>query len=66
MKISELTLKTPQEIRSVLSTLRRRLLKLRFLKLGTEFKQTHEIKQTRRSIAQVLTVLRQKQDKNHE
>ncbi len=61
MKTSELHAKTASEMRDLISALRRTQFKLRLLKSNADVKQTHPIKQTRRAIARILTLLAQKE-----
>ncbi len=57
MKAAELVGKSTGELNATLTTLRRKLFKLRLVKASGELIKTHEIKETRRSIARVTTMI---------
>jgi len=60
MKIKELKQKTKKELESLLETNRVRLGRLSFDLANKKLKNVCEIKQTRREVAQILTILRGK------
>ncbi|HEV2524160.1 MAG TPA: 50S ribosomal protein L29 [Gammaproteobacteria bacterium] len=57
MKAAELIGKSTGELNTTLTTLRRKLFKLRLVKASGELVKTHEIKETRRNIARVTTMI---------
>ena len=57
MKASELMGKSTGDLNAMLTTLRRKLFKLRLVKATGELVKTHEIKETRRNIARVTTMI---------
>ena len=57
MKASELIGKSTGDLNAMLTTLRRKLFKLRLVKATGELVKTHEIKETRRNIARVTTMI---------
>lgn len=57
MKASELIGKSTSELQTSLSTLRRKLFKLRLVKASGELVKTHEIRETRRNIARVTMMI---------
>lgn len=57
MKAAELIGKSTGELKTTLTTLRRKLFKLRLVKASGELVKTHEIKETRRNIARVTTMI---------
>lgn len=57
MKAAELIGKSASELQTTLSTLRRKLFKLRLVKASGELAKTHEIRETRRSIARVTMMI---------
>ncbi|HQW57986.1 MAG TPA: 50S ribosomal protein L29 [Gammaproteobacteria bacterium] len=57
MKAAELVGKSIGELNTTLTTLRRKLFKLRLVKASGELVKTHEIKETRRNIARVTTMI---------
>ena len=60
MKASELKNMTSAELNSKLKELKSELLNLRFQKVINQLDNPHKIEQTKRDIARVMTVLRQK------
>lgn len=63
MKIKELKQKTDKELHDTLIHLKDSLRELRFNLVGGKVKNINEIHQTRRSIARVLTLIRQQHGK---
>jgi large subunit ribosomal protein L29 len=59
MKIKEVRQKTNKELRDNLVSLREKLRELRFNLVGGKVKNIREIHQTKKSIAKILTVLKQ-------
>jgi len=57
MKAAELIGKSTSELKAALTTLQRKQFKLRLVKAGGELTKTHEIRETRRSIARVMTMI---------
>jgi large subunit ribosomal protein L29 len=57
MKAAELIGKSTSELQAALSTLRRKLFKLRLVKASGELVKTHEIRETRRGIARVTMMI---------
>jgi large subunit ribosomal protein L29 len=66
MKAAELRDKSAAELKTVLGELRRKQFKLRLVKGSGELEKTHEIKDVRRQIARLETVLTQKEGKRDE
>jgi large subunit ribosomal protein L29 len=62
MKIAELRQKQVPEIKTTLVELLRKQFKLRILKSSGELKRNHQIKQLRRDIARVMTLLTEKEE----
>lgn len=62
MKIAELRQKQVPEIKTMLVELLRKQFKLRILKSSGELKRNHQIKQLRRDIARVMTLLTEKEE----
>ncbi len=60
MKAKELREKTLSELQKLLSEQRNKLLKLKMEKELGKLKQTHLIKQTRKIIARILTLMKEK------
>ncbi len=60
MKASELTKMTEAELTSKLKELKSELLNLRFQNAINQLDNPHKIDQTKKDIARVMTVLRQK------
>ncbi|MBR0235174.1 MAG: 50S ribosomal protein L29 [Clostridia bacterium] len=60
MKASELKNMTSAELNSKLKELKSELLNLRFQNVINQLDNPHKIEQTKRDIARVMTVLRQK------
>lgn len=58
MKISELKQKSKEEMQNVLATSREELRRLRFLSAGGQLKTVRQVRAARRTIAQVLTLLK--------
>ena len=63
MGVAELREKQIPELKQVLQDLLRKQFKLRIVKASGELKQNHQVKQLRRDIARVLTLLTQKEGK---
>jgi len=63
MIIAELRQKQIPEIKQELATLLRKQFKLRLLQSTGELKQNHQIKQLRRDVARVMTLLTEKEGK---
>lgn len=63
MKIKEIKEKRDQELRNLLVTMREKLQKFRFDLKGKRLKNNQEIKKTRKTIAQILTILKQRERK---
>lgn len=57
MKIRELRLKPEKELKETLLSLRDKLRELRFNLAGGKVKNIREIRQTKRDIAKILTIL---------
>jgi len=66
MKAAELRDKSAAELKTLLGELRRKQFKLRLVKGSGELEKTHEIKDVRRQIARLETVLTQKEGKRDE
>lgn len=60
MKASELTKMTEAELTSKLKDLKSELLNLRFQNAINQLDNPHKIEQTKKDIARIMTVLRQK------
>ena len=61
MDVAELRQKQIPELKQVLADLLRKQFKLRILKASGELKRNHQIKQLRRDVARVMTLLTQKE-----
>lgn len=61
--IKELKLKTDQELAILFNSLKLQLLQMRFKQASGEAKGLHKLKEIRKTIARVLTVLSQRQIK---
>ncbi|MFO1506469.1 MAG: 50S ribosomal protein L29 [Lysobacterales bacterium] len=61
MELHELRAKSPQDLREHLAALRREQFNYRMQKGSGQLAQTHQVGRVRREIAQVQTLLRQKQ-----
>ncbi|GIX06216.1 MAG: hypothetical protein KatS3mg115_0619 [Candidatus Poribacteria bacterium] len=59
--IADLRQKTPQELKEDLRTLRELQMRMRFQRVFGTLEQTHKLRQNRKNIARILTVLREKQ-----
>jgi len=59
MKLRELKLKTDKELKENLNSLRDKLRELRFNLTGGKVKNIKEIHQTKKTIARILTLLKQ-------
>jgi len=59
MKIRELRRKTNKELQAILIGLRDKLRELRFNLAGGKVKNIKEIRQTKRDIAKILTILKE-------
>ncbi len=57
MKAADLIGKSKAELNTALAASRRKLFKLRLVKASGELTKTHEIRQTRRDIARVITMI---------
>lgn len=66
MKATDLRQMAVSELRNELSGLRRKRLKLRFVKSAGELTQTHQVREIRREIARIETILTEKEGKAHE
>lgn len=66
MKAADLRSKGVSELKQELSSLRRKKLKLRFVKTAGELAQTHQIREARRDIARIETILTEKEGKANE
>ena len=64
MKVEELRAKSHAELEGVLLSLRNDLFSLRMKKSTSQLRTTHELKNTKRSIARVLTVLSEGKQQN--
>ena len=60
MKASELKDMTPEELTAKLKELKSELMNLRFQNVINQLDNPHKIEQTKKDIARVMTVLRQK------
>jgi large subunit ribosomal protein L29 len=63
MGVAELRQKQIPELKTELSSLLRRQFKLRLLNGSGELKRNHQVKQLRREIARVMTLLTEKEGK---
>ena len=63
MKAEELKSKSEDELKKMLSDLRKEQFNLRFQKSGGQLENTSQIRKTRRTIARVKTFLNQKAEK---
>lgn len=63
MKIEEIRTKSVEELEGQIQDLKRESMNLRFQKATHELAQVSRIKEVRRSIARILTVIREKQVK---
>ena len=63
MSVAELRQKQIPELKTELSSLLRRQFKLRLLNGSGELKRNHQVKQLRREIARVMTLLTEKEGK---
>ncbi len=63
MSVAELRQKQIPELKVELSSLLRRQFKLRLLNGSGELKRNHQVKQLRREIARVMTLLTEKEGK---
>lgn len=63
MGVAELRQKEVPQLKQELSTLLRQQFKLRLLKGTGELKRNHQIKQLRREIARVMTLITEKEGK---
>lgn len=63
MGVAELRQKQIPELKTELSNLLRRQFKLRLLNSSGELKRNHQVKQLRREIARVMTLLTEKEGK---
>jgi large subunit ribosomal protein L29 len=61
MKAEDLRTKSPDELTDELTRLKREQFNLRFQKATGQLEKTHRVRQVRRAIAQIKTVLAQKQ-----
>lgn len=66
MKAVELKEKTAKELKVLLSELQRQQFKLRLLKASGDMDKTHTVKELRRDIARVETILTAKEGKADE
>jgi len=66
MKASDLRSKSISELKQELSGLRRKRLKLRFVKSAGELAGTHQMREARRDIARIETILTEKEGKADE
>lgn len=57
MKYSELTTKTPQELRTMADELRVQMGRMKFDLADRKLKKTSDLQETRRQIARILTAL---------
>lgn len=62
MKIEDLRLKTTDELETELVKLRKEHLSLRMQRASEQLPQTHLLGETKRDIARVKTLIREKQD----
>ncbi len=61
MKISELRKMTNAELKEKLHELKKKLMELRFKNSIGSLEKTSEIKETKRTIARILTILRERE-----
>ncbi len=61
MGVAELRQKQIPELKQMLQDLLRKQFKLRILKASGELKRNHQVKQMRRDIARVMTLLTEKE-----
>ena len=61
MSVAEWRQQSATELKQVLKELLRQQFKLRLKKSSGELQQTHQVKQVRRDIARVMTLLSQKE-----
>ncbi len=61
MKASDVRAKTPDELRDQLEGLKKEQFNLRFQRATQQLESTSRVREVRRDIARVMTVLRQKQ-----
>jgi len=61
MSVAELRQKDVPGLKEELNTLLRQQFKLRLLKSSGELKQNHQVKQLRRDIARIMTLLKEKE-----
>lgn len=66
MKISELRSKTTDELKGLLLSLKKEAMNLRFQKVTGELEKTSRIREVRRDVARVLTLLNQSAKKTGE
>jgi len=64
MKTKELRQKSEKELQKLLQGLRERLRKLRFDLVSGKVKNVREIRQTRKDIARILTILNERKKQN--
>ena len=64
MKIKELRRKPNKELKQILVSLRDKLRELRFNLTGGKVKNIREIRQTKRDIAKILTLLNEQHEKS--
>lgn len=66
MKVSELRKLTEQELREKLVELKKRLMSLRFQNAIGSLAKTSDIKNTKRDIARILTILKEREIKKNQ
>ncbi len=59
LEIKELKTKNSEELGKILGEEREKLSQLRFKLVGSQMKEVHQIEDTKRNIARVLTVINQ-------
>ncbi|MBI3317740.1 MAG: 50S ribosomal protein L29 [Candidatus Omnitrophica bacterium] len=64
MKVEEIRGLTPEELGEKLSSLKRQLLDLRIQASGGKLDKPHRLRDIRREVAQILTVMRQAERKS--
>ncbi len=64
-KVAELRSKATSELKALLGELRRKQFKLRLIKSSGELTKTHEVRETRREIAQIQTILSEQEGKRN-
>jgi len=64
MKAKELRQKSEKELQKLLQELREKLRKLRFDLVSGKVKNVREIRQTRKDIARILTILNERKKEN--